>query len=345
MQHLVWGKLVKYWGNLKNGGRKCMSLLDFCFSNPVIQLPIFILGGGSAAAFLMQHSIKFINKTFGNPIIFDGTHYFCFYMHIILIQLLGTNLFKYMSRIRGKRSGLKSQKTHWEFTQLDLAFMWVFMLILMISPMFEWVGKYACDILLMPRVWLNMLTGIYLWLFILIALRLTYFLTDQRTKFKLFVIAALLCLLSINTKTAQYDGLWQPCHKFKLDSYQFIEVNNNQKTHSNLTKFAMGNVQYSVKELRQRVVFQTMQSATPKPSLICSPIPRLIRAGDNIYQWTTKQSDRLKLPSRSGGSLSTSWHVDGQAPLQPRVPRFSSTEPIWREWQTLNHPREIPFGI
>ena len=86
----------------------------------------------------------------------------------------------------------------------------------------------------------------------------------------------------------------------------------------------MGNVQYSVKELRQRVVFQTKQSATPKP-LICSSIPRLIRTGDNIYQWTTKQRDSLKLPSRSGGSLSTSRHVNGQALLQPRVPRFSST--------------------
>ena len=71
-----------------------MSLLDFCFSNPVIQLPIFMFGGGSATAILMQHSIKFISKTFGNSIIFDGTHYFSLYMYIILIQLLGTNLFK-----------------------------------------------------------------------------------------------------------------------------------------------------------------------------------------------------------------------------------------------------------
>ena len=119
MQHLVWGKLVKYWGNLKNGDRKCLSLLDICFSNPVIQLPIFMLGGGSATALLMQHSIKFISKTFGNSIIFDGTHYVSLYMYIILIQLLGTNLFKYLNRKRGKRSGLKPQKTHWKFTQLD----------------------------------------------------------------------------------------------------------------------------------------------------------------------------------------------------------------------------------
>ena len=106
-------------------------------------------------------------------------------------------------KIRGKRSGLKPHKSHWEFTQLDLAFMWVFILILMISPMFEWVGKYACDILFIPRVWLNMLIGIYLWVFILIVLRLTYFFMDQQSKFKLFIIAILLCLLYINTEKIQ----------------------------------------------------------------------------------------------------------------------------------------------
>jgi hypothetical protein len=153
MQHLVWKKLVKYWGIFKNGGKKCMSLLDFCFSNPVIQLPIFMFGGGSAAAFLMQQSTKFISKTFGNSIIFNGTHYLSLYIYINLLQLLGTNLFKYMNRIRGKRSGLKPQTILWKFTQLDLAFMWVSVLILMISPMIEWVGKYVCDILLIPRAW------------------------------------------------------------------------------------------------------------------------------------------------------------------------------------------------
>ena len=92
---------------------------------------------------------------------------------------MGTNSFKYINRVRGKESGIKPQKSRWEINQLDLAFMWVFKLILIISPMFEWVGKYPCDILLIPRAWLNMLNGIYLWVFILIALRLTYFLTDS----------------------------------------------------------------------------------------------------------------------------------------------------------------------
>ena len=292
MQHLVWGKLVKYWGNFKNGGRKCMSFLDFCFSNPVIQLPIFMFGGGSATALLMQHSIKFISKTFGNSIIFDGTHYLSLYLYIILIQLLGTNLLQYMKRIRGKRSGLKPQKSHWEFTQLDLAFMWVFNLILMISPMSEWVGKYACDILYISRAWLNMLIGIYLWVCILITLRLTYFLTDQRSKFKLFIIAILLCLLSINTEKTDNDGLWQPCHKYKLESTPWLKVNNNQEPYINQKKFEMSNVQHSVRERRQREFLQTDQSATLKFSLIGSPILRLFNTGNNIYQWTTKQRDR-----------------------------------------------------
>ena len=269
-----------------------MSFLDFCFSNPVIQLPIFMFGGGSATALLMQHSIKSLSKTFGNSIIFDGTHYLSLYLYIILIQLLGTNLFQYMKRIRGKRSGLKPQKSHWEFTQLDLAFMWVFNLILMISPMSEWVGKYACDILYISRAWLNMLIGIYLWVCILITLRLTYFLTDQRSKFKLLIIAILLCLLSINTEKTDNDGLWQPCHKYKLESTPLLKVNNNQEPYINPKKFETSNVQHSVRERRQREFLQTDQSATLKFSLIGSPILRLFNTGNNIYQWTTKQRDR-----------------------------------------------------
>ena len=162
-----------------------------------------------------------------------------------------------MKRIRGKRSGLKSQKSHWEFTQVDLAFLWVFILILMISPMFEWVGKYACDILFIPRAWLNMLIGIYLWAFILRALRLTYFLTDQRSKFKLFIIVILLCLLSINTEKTDNDGLWQPGHKHKLESTPLLKVNNNQETYINQKIFAMDNVQHSVREGRQQEFLQT----------------------------------------------------------------------------------------
>ena len=130
--------------------------------------------------------------------------------------------------------------------------------------MFEWVGKYAGDILFIPRAWLNMWIGIYLWLFILIALRLTYFLTDQRSKFKLFIIAILLCLLSINTEKTDNDGLWQPCHKYKLESTPLLKVNNNQETYINQKKFAMDNVQHSVREGRQQEFLQTDQSAILK---------------------------------------------------------------------------------
>ena len=128
------------------------------------------------------------------------------------------------------------------------------MLILMISPLFEWVG----NILLIPKAWFNILIGICLWVFILIALRLTYFLTDQRTKFKLIVIEALLCLLSINIETVQNDGLWQPCHKFKLDSDQpnkFNHLITHINSASGLQYVRRYNIQYSVQESRQRVVF------------------------------------------------------------------------------------------
>ena len=192
-----------------------------------------------------------------------------------------------MNRIRGKRSGLKPQKSYWEFTQLDLAFMWVYMFILIFSPMFEWVGKYACDILLIPKAWLNILIGICLWVFILIALRLTYFLTDQRTNSKLFVIAALLCLLSINIETAQNDGLWQPCHKFKLDSDKPNKFNHfiTHINSANGLQFATRyNIQYLTQEPRQRAVSQVEQSDKSSPSISCSQLLSLIGTSDNRSQ-------------------------------------------------------------
>ena len=52
--HLVLEKLVQYWGRLNEGYRKGLSLWDFIFSQPVVQLPICMVGGSSATAYLVQ---------------------------------------------------------------------------------------------------------------------------------------------------------------------------------------------------------------------------------------------------------------------------------------------------
>ena len=52
--HLVLEKLVQFWGSLNEGYRKGVSLWDFIFSHPVVQLPICMVGGSSATAYLAQ---------------------------------------------------------------------------------------------------------------------------------------------------------------------------------------------------------------------------------------------------------------------------------------------------
>ena len=52
--HLVLEKLVQFWGKLNEGYRKGVSLWDFILSHPVVQLPICMVGGCSATAYLVQ---------------------------------------------------------------------------------------------------------------------------------------------------------------------------------------------------------------------------------------------------------------------------------------------------
>ena len=52
--HLVLEKLVQFWGKLNEGYMKGVSLWDFIFSHPVVQLPICMVGGSSATAYLAQ---------------------------------------------------------------------------------------------------------------------------------------------------------------------------------------------------------------------------------------------------------------------------------------------------
>jgi hypothetical protein len=55
---VVWEKSVWIWGFLKNCSRVGVSLLDFLFTTPVIQLPILIVVGSGAINYLVQLGIK-----------------------------------------------------------------------------------------------------------------------------------------------------------------------------------------------------------------------------------------------------------------------------------------------
>ena len=92
--HLVLEKLVQYWGKLNEGYRKGVSLWDFILSHPVVQLPICMVGGSSATAYLVQflgrkelilgtNSINYNLKY----IIIGGLNYISLYIFILIIQL------------------------------------------------------------------------------------------------------------------------------------------------------------------------------------------------------------------------------------------------------------------
>jgi hypothetical protein len=56
--HLGMEKLVQFLGFLNEGYRKWVSLSDFIFFHPVVQLPICMVGGSSATAYLVQNLVK-----------------------------------------------------------------------------------------------------------------------------------------------------------------------------------------------------------------------------------------------------------------------------------------------
>ena len=60
--HLVGEKSVLIWGCLKDGIRVGVFLLDFFLSTPVVQVPVFMVVGSGATAYLAQVGIKLINN-------------------------------------------------------------------------------------------------------------------------------------------------------------------------------------------------------------------------------------------------------------------------------------------
>ena len=125
-----------------------MSLLDFIFFHPVVQLPICIVGGSSAAAYLVQNLVKTGNhfrKTLLHSSIkyniLAGIDYISFYLLIIFIQFSFIWIMQIMSRIRGKKSELSPQQFRWFLSEVDFAFLWAGKIVCLGCPMFEWVTK------------------------------------------------------------------------------------------------------------------------------------------------------------------------------------------------------------
>ena len=74
------GKSVWIWGLLDGIIRKGVSLLDFLFSTPVVQLPVLMVCGKGTANYLAIWGIKIISKYWGNNIIYQGVNYLSLYI-------------------------------------------------------------------------------------------------------------------------------------------------------------------------------------------------------------------------------------------------------------------------
>ena len=71
----------------------------------------------------------------------------------------------------------------------------------MLSPIIEWVLKIFLGAFSTNPVWENYVVVYFCWFLILISLRLTVFLPEQRPKCKLITMAFILLCLSINIET------------------------------------------------------------------------------------------------------------------------------------------------
>ena len=152
-----------------------MSLWDFIFSHPVVQLPFCMVGGSSATAYLAQilgrkecnlgtnfviYNLKYI--------IIGSVNYISLYILILFIQLSIILITKTMSKIRGKRSVLFPQRNRWDFSEVDFAFLWAGIFVSFGSPLIEWAVKFNISAGFLSVGWANFLVGNLCWFFILI---------------------------------------------------------------------------------------------------------------------------------------------------------------------------------
>ena len=192
------GKSVWIWGLLARQFRKGVTLLDFLFSTPVVQLPVLMVCGSGTANYLAIWGIKILSKYWGNNLIYQGVHYLSLYIYILIIQISIIYIKNFMGNIRGSQSGNTPQRARWVFSPLDFMFMWALNGVLLISPIMEWAIKFFMGAFPTNPGWENYVVENLCWLFIFISVRLTVFLPEQRPKCKLLTMAFFLLCLSIN---------------------------------------------------------------------------------------------------------------------------------------------------
>ena len=243
--HLVLEKLVQFWGRLNEGYRMGVSLWDFIFSHPVVQLPICMVGGSSATAYLVQFLGRkelILETNSINYIIIGGLNYISLYIFILIIQFSIFPIMQTLGKIRGKKSGLSPQRSRWNFSEVDFAFLWAGILTCFGSPLLEWAIKFHINAGFLSVGWANLLVGNLCWLLILILIRLTVFLPSQQTKSKLLTLAFIIALLSMNFEDCQLAGTHLTAFK-KAESYnvQFprsiAAFNSKQQFSSQLIKW------------------------------------------------------------------------------------------------------------
>ena len=107
-----------------------------------------------------------------------------------------------MSHIRGKKSGILSQRHNWEMSNLDFEFLWARCGIVIVSPIFGMGFNIFLGAFSLFKGWENFVVGYCCWLLIFLLLRLTAFLPEQRYKSNLLLMALVILFLSINVGPA-----------------------------------------------------------------------------------------------------------------------------------------------
>jgi hypothetical protein len=119
-----------------------VSLMDLFSTTPVVQVPVFMVGGSGAIAYVLHFGLNLITNNLGTKLIFKGINYLSLYIFILLLQIIFNHNKKFMSRIRGKKSGIRSQRHNWEMSNLDFAFLWDWCGILIFSPIIGMVSIF-----------------------------------------------------------------------------------------------------------------------------------------------------------------------------------------------------------
>jgi len=86
--HFGMEKSVQIWSFLKEGIRVGVSLLDLFLSTPVLQVPVFVVGGSGVIAYLSHFGLNLLTNNLGTKCIFKGINYLSFYIFILLLQYI-----------------------------------------------------------------------------------------------------------------------------------------------------------------------------------------------------------------------------------------------------------------